>query len=123
MIRLDNGQNFIASQVGLRTVSYTFDKTSALAETEGVVKVIKAGTIYPANDATAVGVLLHDVQLADRDFNAKDGIGALIVAGHLYSDKLPVAPASAAVTALAAKGLYFEEQPTTSVPADGTIGA
>ncbi len=118
---LDQAKNFIASQVSLRTVSYTFSKDSELAVTEENKKVLKAGTIYPANDATAKGVLLHDVILEDENGNAKNNIGALIVAGHLYSDKLPVAPASTAITALAGHGLYFETEPTTVVPGDGTI--
>lgn len=118
---LDQEKNFIASTVSLRTVTYTFSKDSDLVTTVDGKKVLKAGTIYPANNATAKGVLLHDVQLEDENGNAVNNTGALIVAGHLYSNQLPVAPESTAVTALAANGLYFETMPTTTVPSDGTL--
>lgn len=57
---------------------------SALTATDGIVK---AGTIVPANDATAIGVLLYDVK---KDENPN---GAVVIHGFIKKDKLPVAPA------------------------------
>lgn len=57
---------------------------SALAATDGV---IKAGTIVPKNDATAIGVLLYDV------YPAENPNGAIVVHGFINKAKLPVAPA------------------------------
>lgn len=64
---------------------------SSLSATDGVVK---AGTIVPANDATAIGVLLYDVYPADNPN------GAIVLHGFIKKDKLPVEPATEAITAL-----------------------
>ena len=56
--------------------------------------VIPAGTIVPANGATATGVLLHDVTLAENPN------GTAVVDGFIKVNKLPATPASAALTAL-----------------------
>ena len=114
--RILNRPNFLASEVGLRTVTYTFADTYAGVVTEDGRKIIKAGSIYPSNDASAVGIVFQDVDVTN---GAK--VEALMVAGHFYSDKLPVSPASAVVTAFASKGLYGEVSPTIVPPADGII--
>lgn len=49
--------------------------------------VIPAGTLIPANDATAKGVLLHDVVLAGNPN------GTIVIHGFIKKAKLPVAPA------------------------------
>lgn len=49
--------------------------------------IIPAGTIVPANDATAVGVLLHDV------VKAENPNGTIVIHGFIRKDKLPVEPA------------------------------
>lgn len=59
-----------------------------------VDNVIPAGTIIPANDATAEGVLLSDVHL-DRDPN-----GAIVIHGFIRMDKLPTEPSDLAKTAI-----------------------
>jgi len=64
-------------------------------------KIIPAGTIYPANDATAVGVVLNDV-----DVTYGDATGALVIHGFIDLTKLPTAPDDAAVAAL--KQITFE---------------
>ena len=51
--------------------------------------VIPAGTFIPANDATAKGVLLTDVKLAENPN------GTLVVHGFIKKSKLPKAPNSA----------------------------
>ena len=71
-------------------IPYDCTALSALA-TEGV---IKAGTIIPANDATAVGVLLTDVVLGENPN------GTIVIHGFIKQDKLPATPDTAAVTAL-----------------------
>lgn len=63
---------------------------SALA----INNVIKAGTIIPSNDSNAKGVLLHDVVVTANPN------GAIVKHGFINSDKLPVAPSEAAITAL-----------------------
>lgn len=52
-------------------------------------KLIKAGTIYPANDATAKGVILSTVDVTDGD-----QLVALIIHGFIDKTKLPAEPDS-----------------------------
>lgn len=66
---------------------------SAIEATNGV---IPAGTIIPANDATAIGVLLNDVK-PDENPN-----GAIVIHGFIMTGKLPVEPTTEAKTALKA---------------------
>lgn len=49
--------------------------------------LIKAGTIYPANDATAVGVVLNDYDVTDGDAQL-----AVVVHGFVKVEALPAAP-------------------------------
>lgn len=58
-------------------------------------KIIKAGTIYPANDATAKGIVLYDV-----DVTGGDTVGALMVEGYVIASRLHTQPDQAAKTAL-----------------------
>lgn len=64
-------------------IPYDCTELAALAQ-DGV---IKAGTMIPANDATAKGVLLHDVVL-DENPN-----GTIVIHGFIKKSKLPVEPA------------------------------
>lgn len=114
-------KNFIASAVSLRLISYTFSADDGVAETGTGKTYIPAGTIISVTEdetTTVMGVALDDVYFKSGEETA---IGSLIVAGHLYSDRMPVAPSADEVTALAGKGLYFETAPETTVPEDGTI--
>lgn len=70
----------------------TTDKTAV--EVEGR-KIIKAGTIWPANDATARGVVFHDVDITDGAAS-----GALLFEGAIKVSKLPAEPDAAAKAAL-----------------------
>lgn len=56
--------------------------------------IIPAGTLIPANDATAEGVLLSDVHLS-RNPN-----GTIVTHGFVLTDKLPKEPDVKAVAAL-----------------------
>lgn len=58
-------------------------------------KIVPAGTIYPANDATAKGIIYQDVDVTNGPQEA-----ACIVEGYILKDRLPVVPAAAAITAL-----------------------
>lgn len=57
--------------------------------------IVKAGTIVPANNATAKGVLLYDV-----DLNGNPN-GAIVIHGFINMDKIPIEPTSEAISALA----------------------
>lgn len=77
------------------SVAHTFLKDDAAAVSVDGRKVIKAGTIYPANDATAKGVVWTDYDVTNGDVT-----GALVIHGFVKTAALPAAPADAAKTAL-----------------------
>lgn len=100
-----SGINFLASEVGLIFKTYTGEKSKTTADEDGNY-ILAAGTIYPANDATAVGIVFEDVDMTYDDARPI----SLITAGHIFEDALPVAPETTAKTALQAKGIYFEKK-------------
>lgn len=63
--------------------------------TEDNRKLIKAGTIYPKNDATAKGVILSTVDVTDGD-----QLVALVVHGFIDKTKIPAQPDSTVVLPL-----------------------
>ena len=90
--------NILESEIGLVT------KTRKIPETLGVVdgayKTVKAGTVFPANDGTAEGIVF-----TDTDVTHGDAEGSVIVAGRVLAAR--VNASELATTALAAKGLYL----------------
>ena len=76
-------------------VAHTFEKDDAAAATVEGRKIIKAGTIYPVNDATAIGIVFNDMDVTDGD-----ATGALLIHGFVKTAALPAAPAAEAKTAL-----------------------
>lgn len=65
-------------------VAIPYDCTAIEANADGIVP---AGTIIPANDATAIGVLLSDVKKAENPN------GTIVIHGFIKKAKLPAAPA------------------------------
>lgn len=66
-------------------VAMPYDCSAIEANAEGI---IPAGTIVPANDATAKGVLLFDV---NKEGNPN---GTIVIHGFIKKSKLPAAPDS-----------------------------
>ena len=66
-------------------VAVPYDCSNLTADSEGI---IKAGTIVPANDETAIGVLLYDVKKAD------DPNGTVVVHGFIKKSALSAEPSS-----------------------------
>lgn len=86
-------QPIILKHLHHTATTYKF-AAAGVAEVDGK-KIIKAGTVYPANDATAKGVALHDVDVTHGDATA-----ALLVHGFVDSTKLEVQPTAEAKAAL-----------------------
>lgn len=76
-------------------VSQPIVLTQSNSATVGDKKIVKAGTILPANDATAKGVILYDVDVTNGD-----EVGSLVIHGFIDKTKLPNEPEANAVTAL-----------------------
>lgn len=76
-------------------IAQSIPQDSELAVTEDGRKIVKAGTIFPANDATAIGVIMNDY-----DITYGDAVVAVIIHGFIRTEKLPQVPADTAKTAL-----------------------
>lgn len=74
-------------------------------------KYVKMGTVYPANDATAEGIVYEDVDVSTGDMP-----GSVVTKGEVYEDRLPVALAEEAKTALTGKGFTFKTSPSVTRP-------
>lgn len=83
------GKNILANDHYV-AIPYDCTELSALAK-DGV---IAEGTIIPANDATAKGVLLNPVVLAENPN------GTIVIHGFIETGKLPAEAAAEAKTAL-----------------------
>ena len=76
-------------------------KQSQVNTAGGIVKsengkfIVKAGTIYPANDETAIGVVLNDYDVTNYDAQM-----AVVVHGFIKTAALPIAPDEDAIEAL-----------------------
>lgn len=57
--------------------------------------VVKAGTPYPANDATAIGLVFQDYDVTDGDVNM-----AILIHGFVLAEKLPTTPSDEALAAM-----------------------
>lgn len=86
-----------------RRYAQLFEKDSPLAVTVDGRKIIKAGTIIPANDKTAKGLVDRDLDVTDGDQN-----GAVIFVGEILVSKIPAAPTPEAVLALK-RVTFFDE--------------
>ena len=99
---------------GARAYAHTFSRTedSALVVTDAITgaSTIPAGTIYPANDATAKGVVLKTV-----DVTSGSASGALLFVGDVRTTRLPEDPTADAKRALP-RITWF---PEVSYPAQG----
>ena len=68
-------------------IARKLEQNSGLAVEEDGRKIVKAGTIYPANDETAIGVILNDYDVTDGDQMA-----SIVIHGFIQLSKLPQAP-------------------------------
>lgn len=69
-------------------VTKEIPQEGATATDEGG-KYVPMGTIYPANDATAIGIVYEDVDVTTGDMP-----GSVVTKGEVYEDRLPVTSVS-----------------------------
>ena len=84
---------------------------ASMGTTVGSTKYVKMGTVFPSNDANAIGIVYEDVDVTTGDMP-----GSVVTKGEVIEGRLPVAIASAAKTALAGKGFTFVTEPTVTRP-------
>lgn len=68
--------------------------------------IIPAGTIWPANDATAEGIVWWDYDVTDGDV-----VGSLIREAWIRTEWLPEEPTAAAINAYNMKQVQFVPEP------------
>jgi hypothetical protein len=90
--------------------TYTMKQASAIT-TSSNNKIVKGGTVYPANDSTAAGIVYEDIDVTSGDMP-----GSVVTKGTVYEDKLAETLDSAAKTALEAKGFVFMTSPAITRP-------
>lgn len=95
--------NFLESEVGLVLKTHTANATNAVLDEVSGRKLIKAGSVYPANDSTAIGIVF---QTEDMTNDAARPI-SVMEAGRVYENRLAVSVDSDAKEALEAKGIVF----------------
>lgn len=82
--------------------SQTGTATTAMGKDVDGRKVVKAGTVYPKNDATAKGIVVTSVDVTDGPQPV-----AYMDHGSVYENRLPEAVSEAAKTAL--KNIFFRK--------------
>jgi hypothetical protein len=95
--------NFLASS---KVIAHTYqiDDTGITANAQGR-KIVPAGTVYPSNDAEAIGITY-----TDTDVTEGPQPGSVLIDAWILEARLPVAPSATAKTALAAKsGIKFKQ--------------
>lgn len=86
-------------------VALGFKHAKATSATPGLATlvdgryVVKAGTFYPANNDTAIGVILNDYDVTDGD-----AMMAVVMHGFIKTGALPAAPAASTGVAPLALG-------------------
>ncbi len=74
-------------------------------------KYVKMGTPFPSNNGNIEGLLYEDVDVTTGNMP-----GSVVTKGVVYENRLPVALASAAKTALGNKGFVFLTEPAVDRP-------
>lgn len=86
-------KNILAFPDHFVAIPVKFDKAASIAKTtEDGRKIVEAGTVYPANNNTAIGVVMYDCDVTRGDAN-----GAVIIHGFIRKDKMPTPPDNAAI--------------------------
>jgi hypothetical protein len=91
--------DFLASD---KFVAFTYQASATdtrVAEDAYGRKILPMGSIYPANDATAIGITFHDCDLTEGDQPV-----SVMVEGWVLEARLPVAPSTEAKTAMSQIG-------------------
>lgn len=95
--------NFLESEVGLVLKTYQIPDTMGTEDEYGN-KIVAAGTVFPSNDGSAVGIVFEDVDVTRGDHE-----GSVMLAGRVLKDRLNVQ--SAAETPLKSSGIVFVDAP------------
>lgn len=116
--RFQNGKqlNFLASEK-FTAFPETINKDNYNVQTDALGrKYVPAGTVYPTNDAKAVGITVNDVYVSEDGSNQ---MVAVMREGWVLSQRLTPTPSADAIKAMTA--IHFKDLDTTAdttTPAD-----
>lgn len=116
--RFQNGKqlNFLASEKFI-AFPETINKDNYNVQTDDLGrKYVPAGTVYPTNDAKAVGITVNDVYVSEDGSNQ---MVAVMREGWVLSQRLTPTPSADAIKAMTA--IHFKDLDTTAdttTPAD-----
>lgn len=99
---------FLAHEECVRETRQIAQEGSASTAEGG--KYVKAGTVYPSNDANAIGLVYEDVDVTNGDMP-----GSVVTKGVVYEDRLPQTVSTAAHLALDTK-ITFQNAPSVTRP-------
>ena len=102
---------FLANNEDCTRLTFEADASNAQVVTDGTAKHIEMGTIWPANGATAKGIVYEDVDVSEG--NAP---GSLVTRGVVYANRLPDTLNANAQSALEALGFTFLTEGTVTRP-------
>lgn len=100
------------AECGRKTATITADNAQAITLANGA-KIVPMGSVIPANDANAVGILYEDVEVTNGD-----APGSVVTRGTIYADRLPATVADTAKAALTE--ITFKDEPDVTRPDDTT---
>lgn len=76
--------------------------------------VIKAGTVYPADNETAIGLVFQDYDVTDGDVNL-----AIMIHGFVLAEKLPTIPSDKALAAMKQISILKKDIPIAATASAG----
>lgn len=109
--RFQNGKqlNFLASEK-FTAFPETINKDNYNVQTDDLGrKYVPAGTVYPTNDAKAVGITVNDVYVSEDGSNQ---MVAVMREGWVLSQRLTPTPSTDAIKAMTA--IHFKDLDTTA---------
>lgn len=74
--------NWLAS-AKFQTFTYQIPESMGILQDDGR-KVVPSGTVFPANDATAIGLVFNEVDVTNGDVP-----GSILVEGWVIEERLP----------------------------------
>lgn len=100
---------FLANDEQCMRESATIPANHAQKVTRNGRVIVPAGAVFPANDATATGILYEDIDVTDGAAPC-----SIVTKGVIYGDRLPAQLAQAAATALT--GIIVKTSPAIVRP-------